>query len=367
MITRLFIKGYKSIRDQEIELESINILIGGNGVGKSNFISIFSLFRNIYEKNLQRYVLTKGGANGFLHFGKKITKEIDLKFFFGYKRRDGYVDEYNRFDLVLGEANDELFIVKSQTSFFNGAWHDRIWEQNVRESAFSSFKQNQAYYVNERLKEFDVYHFHDTGDSSPMKGISSLYDNRVLKRDGSNIAAFLYYLQEKHPKHFVRIERTIAQIAPFFDRFSLSPDRIKVDQIQLEWKEVGAPDSYFNAKHLSDGTLRFICLATLLMQPEPPKTIIIDEPELGLHPVAINKLAALIKKASKDVQIIISSQSVNLIDNFEAEDLIVADRSGSESIFRRLDKTELKQWLTEYTLGEMWEKNVIGGLPLNRI
>jgi predicted ATPase len=367
MITKVEINGYKSIKHQVIDLNSINILIGGNGVGKSNFISIFSLIRNIYERNLQRYVIDKGGADSFLHFGKKVTDAISLDFYFGEQGPNGAINEFNCFKIVLAEARDELFIVKTGTSFFNGIWHDRTYEENVRESEFSTINQGQAYWVNDRLKEFEVYHFHDTGDKSPMKGKSNIDDNFALRRDGSNIASFLYYLQVSHPKHFYRIERTIKSIAPFFDKFTLRPDRLNPNLIQLEWKEVGAVDGYFNANNLSDGTLRFICLATLLMQPEPPTTIIIDEPELGLHPVAVNKLAGLIKRAATEVQIIISSQSVNLVDNFGPEDLIVSDRKDNQSIFSRLNEESLTAWLKDYTLGEVWEKNVIGGLPLDRM
>lgn len=360
MITKLVIKGYKSIKEQAVDLGPINIVIGGNGVGKSNLISIFSLIRNLYERNLRGYVIQKGGADSFLYFGRKQTQAIDIEVYFGTVEKD-----INRFMVKLLESQDKLYIGYLRTAFFTGyqTWSTTEYENSVEESQFRDINTGQAYWVNDRLKEFDVYHFHDTGDNSPMKGFCNIDDNRSLKRDGSNIAAFLYYLQQKEAKHFFRIEKTIQSIAPFFEKFELAPDRLNERQIQLEWKESGSVDSYFNAYHLSDGTLRFICLATLLMQPHPPKTIIIDEPELGLHPVAINKLAGLIRKASNQAQIIISSQSVNLVDNFSPEDIVVADREHKQTIFKRLNKSDLKVWLDEYSLGEVWEKNIIGGQP----
>lgn len=364
MIERLVIKGYKSIKDQSVDLRNVNIFIGGNGVGKSNFISIFSLIRNLYEGNLEGYVIEKGGVDNLLYFGKKETQQIDLDFQFS-GNEEGV--NKNRFLINLKEAQDSLYIKYLATAFMPvSIWHEKEYERNVKESNFRNINNGQAYFVNDRLKEFEVYHFHDTGDNSPMKAKCNIDDNQRLKKDGSNIAAFLFYLKEKHPKHFLRIEKTIQSIAPFFDRFVLAPNRLKEDQIQLEWREVGAPDSYFNASNLSDGTLRFICLTTLLMQPNPPKTIIIDEPELGLHPFAINKLAGLIKKASKEVQLIVSSQSVNLIDNFEPEDIITADREGKATVFKHLELSDLKLWIQEYSLGEVWEKNIIGGQPFNR-
>lgn len=358
MITNLDIKGYKSIKEQKVVLKNINILIGGNGIGKSNFISAFTLMRSLYEKELQAYVLKKGGANALLYMGKKQTDEmtIDLAF-----QNGGYE---NRYIVNFQEAQDGLIIKKTQTAFwYNGEWKERTYDVNVKEATIKDATYSQAWYVKELMQQFMVYHFHDAGDKSPMKGFSPLHDNDALKYDGSNIAAYLYFLQEKYPKHFKRIEMSVKEVSPFFESFSLKPNRLNEETIRLEWKQKGAEDTYFNAYQLSDGTLRFICLATLLLQPTPPKTIIIDEPELGLHPQAINKLAALIKKTVDKSQIIISTQSVNLVDNFEPDNIIVVDMKEGASDFHRLDGKELEMWLDDYSLGEVWEKNVIGGQP----
>lgn len=359
MITRIKIEGYKSIRSQELELKPVNILLGGNGVGKSNFISVFSLIRNIYNQNLQNYVRAKGGADTFLHFGKKNTEKIHIDLTFGSISK-----ETNKYIVHLRESHDSLFISSTKTAFLPvSIWHYRDIENNQPESSLKDINDGQAYYLNRWLKEFDVYHFHDTGDKSPMKGTSNINDNRYLKNDGSNIAAFLYFLHQKHHKHFTRIEKTIQSVAPFFDRFVLEPSKLNEELIRLEWREKGAPETYFNAYHLSDGTLRFACLATLLLQPEPPQTIIIDEPELGLHPVAINKLASLVRNVSDKTQVIISTQSTNLIDNFGPEDVIVTDRTNEGSVFRRLNPADLDSWLQDYTLGDLWGKNIFGAQP----
>lgn len=359
MINEISIKGYKSIKELDLKLTPVNILLGANGVGKSNFISIFSLIRNIYNKNLQNYVQARGGANSLLHFGSKISSEIKVgvSFVNGINR--------NQFYVTLANGQDSLFIKEVKTAYWNSGWYPKIFEQNVLESDFQNINKGQAFFVNDLLKEFDVYHFHDTSDTSPMKKQADVNDNRRLRKDGSNLASFLYYLQQKEEKSFKRIERMIQSIAPYFECFNLEPNRLNVEKIKLEWKEKGASDSYFNAYYLSDGTLRFICLATLLMQPNPPSTIIIDEPELGLHPVAINKLASMIRKASSRTQVIVSTQSTNLIDNFDPDDIIVTDRGLGESgtTFRRLTKEELRGWLEEYTLGDLWGKNQFGAQP----
>jgi predicted ATPase len=335
MITSIKIQGYKSVKEQEVSIKKgTNILIGSNGVGKSNFLSIFPLLRSVFTNGLKEYVETKGGADSLLHFGKKITSEIDITIHF---------ENAVSYGVKLGIAQDSLTKKVESTSHWQ---NDKTTNIGVKIE-----------------EQFEVYHFHDTSETSSMKSKCNIDDNRKLKPDGSNIAAYLYYLKSVHPKHFKRIELTIQSIAPFFDHFVLEPSRLNNNVIQLEWREKGFPDAYFNAYNLSDGTLRFICLATLLMQPEPPKTIIIDEPELGLHPVAINKLASLIRKTSNKVQMIVSTQSINLIDNFEPEDIIVADRKDKSSTFRRLTSEELSDWVEEYTLGDMWGKNLFGAQP----
>lgn len=361
MIKEIDIEGFKSIRKQKVELSNINLLIGGNGIGKSNFVSLFTFVRQLYEGNLTNYVIRKGGADRLLFGGRKITRELALNITFANQRNEAF----NRFEVVLEEVDDRLLIKKLGTAFKSGMWHEQLFESDVWESRFRTINHGQAYWVNDLLKEFEVFHFHDTGDLSPMKKKCNIADNRGLRNDGSNLAAFLYYLKEKHPRNYRMIEMTIASIAPFFDGFALEPNRLNDEIIELEWREKGS-DSYYNASQLSDGTLRFIALTTLLLQPDKPKIIIIDEPELGLHPVAITKLAAMIRKAAKESQMVISTQSVNLVDQFEPEDIIVVERNEGASEFKRLNSQELNQWLEAYSLGEIWQKNIFGGQPLKR-
>lgn len=358
-INRIGIQGFKSICNQTVNLAPINILIGGNGIGKTNFISALELIRNIYDRQLQKYVIEHGGAGSLLHLGRKVTSDIGLDIEIESKEKNR-----NRYIVNLSESQDTLYISKTKTAFFNGVWHYQDCDANVLEATISTDRMGQAYYVGPLLNQFRVYHFHDTGAASPIKGVKPLNDNRFLYSDGSNIAPFLYYVKLTHPDVFDLIEKTIASVTPFFKAFYLEPDRINPEMIRLGWFHTMGGEQLFNDWQLSDGTLRFICLTALLLQPVPPDVIIIDEPELGLHPQAINKLSSMIKRASKKSQIIISTQSVGLVDNFAPEDIIVVDKQNASSVYRRLNSNELSQWLTEYSLGEIWEMNVFGGQPL---
>jgi len=216
-----------------------------------------------------------------------------------------------------------------------------------------------------RLGGWQLYHLHDTSLSSPMRKTAKVNDNEFLRPDGSNLAAFLYYLQERHQTSYSLIRRTIQRVTPFFDDFRLAPSRLKPDDIVLEWRHQNS-DQYFDADSFSDGTLRFIALATLFLQPKEflPSVILVDEPELGLHPYAIEMLAALIRQASEHAQVIVSTQSSLLLDHFDPEDVLVANRISGGTRIERLEPTQLRDWLKDYSLGQLWEKNEFAGRPL---
>lgn len=364
MINRLEIKGYKSIRQVEIDLSPINILIGANGVGKSNFVSFFELTNKIYEKELENYSMKKG-SEMLLHFGSKITPEMSGYIEFDHK--NGY-----KFTLEPTE-NGSLFIQKEQgtfdgkqgVQFYANGRVSKTFGSNLKESELkgTNDKRGVGWFVSKYLQSFKIYHFHDTSASSKLRTPSMITDNIRLREDGDNLPAFLYFLQKKHPKHFRRIEHVIRSISTYFEGFHLLPDRLNEDIIHLEWRAKNHADFPFNAHHFSDGTLRFIALATLLMQPNLPRTIIIDEPEIGLHPVAIQQLAGLIKKASAKSQIIVATQSVNFVNHFSPKDIITVDSKGSESEFDRPEEEALTHWLEEFTLGDLWLKNMIKAQP----
>jgi predicted ATPase len=360
----IIVEGYKSIASIEsLKLDAINVLIGPNGSGKSNFIGVFSFLHAIREGQLQDYVLKAGGADKILHFGSKVTKQLLIHISF----QKG-VNQY-RIELAASEA-DQLYST-SETVYF---WDKKRYPERAYEEALAPRGleagisdpggKKIADYVRSHLDRWRLYHFHDTSASSPMKKTADINDNRFLRPDGSNLAAFLYFLRKKHETSYSLIRRTVQRVAPFFDDFLLEPQRLNPDKIRLEWRHKGT-EAYFDASSLSDGTLRFMALTTLLLQPRDyrPSVILVDEPELGLHPYAITMLASLVKQASIDTQVIVSTQSSLLLDNFRPEDVLVADRVDGGTQLTRLDSTRLTKWLEEYTLGQLWEKNEIGGRP----
>ncbi|BDI28799.1 chromosome segregation protein SMC [Capsulimonas corticalis] len=333
-IEKISIKGFKSIASiEDLALGAVNIVIGPNGSGKSNFIGVFSFLHAIREGQLQDYVTRAGGADKILHFGAKTTEKIEINVTFQEAK--------NRYRLSLIPTVTDEFI----TSDVEMAEVDRT-----------------------HLDRWRIYHFHDTSTNAPIKKTSDVNDNRFLRADGANLAAFLYFLRLKHSGSYSLIRRSIQRVAPFFDDFMLEPQNLNPEKIRLEWRHKES-DAYFDVSSLSDGTLRFIALATLFLQPAEllPSVILVDEPELGLHPYAITMLASLVKQASVHAQVILSTQSPQLLDQFEPEDVLVAQRVDGGTQFTRLDAQRLGEWLDEYSLGQLWEKNEFGGRPGERI
>lgn len=360
-IYELDVRGFKSIREQKLQFAPLNVFIGGNGVGKSNLIGVFHLLRRVADQELQTYTGEAGGANSLLYFGRKTTEQLFIRTEF----RSG--KDANMYEFALVPTDEDRFVFKSENTYYrNMRKYDTSYIADAwaghSEARITDASGHVAKYVLGHLESYRIYHFHDTSASSPMKQTGNVADNRFLRPDAGNLAAFLYRLQQMQPDHFQNIEDTIRQVAPFFRHFKLEPSLLNPDKIRLEWEEIGS-DTYFGPSALSDGTLRFVCLATLLLQPSLPSLILIDEPELGLHPAAIQLLAGLLQSAATRTQLIVATQSVTLINQLEPEHVWVADREDGQSVFRHLKLADMSAWLEDYGLGELWEKNIIGGRP----
>lgn len=357
MLESIYVSGFRSILHVDLPIKNLNILIGQNGAGKSNFIELFRFLHELINQRLQVYTAVKGGADKLLHYGSRKTKDIDIHLLLS--------DAHYRINLIAAEG--DRLIIENEDAF--SAVYDRAGNldgESLSSGSTESGLVKNKYWISRTMREvlFDwrVYHFHDTSSEAPVKKLSDINDTDFLQPDAGNLAAFLWYMQQKSPKHYNRIVSTIQLVLPFFSAFVFRPNPYNEQKILLEWQD-NQSDMRFNAGDLSDGSLRFICLATLLLQPKLPSLILLDEPELGLHPTALALLAGLLKKAASRTQVIVSTQSVNLVNAFMPDDIIVVDRQEGHSTFRRLQTEPLNTWLTEYSLGDLWEKNVIGGAP----
>ena len=357
-LDRLDIRGFKSILALDgFEPHALNVLIGPNGSGKSNFIDLFHMLAYMAEGRLQVFVAQQDGPDALLFGGRKRTERIEAEFRFGA----------NAYHFSLVPAGRQLVFSRERTRFLRRTSDSRYLGSGHAESLLKDVDKARAEtfasYVRKAIAGWRVYHFHDTSATAPVRQAHQLRDNLLLKPDAGNLGAFLRRLRERYPNHFRQIVETVRLAAPFFGDFVYREDA--GDNVELEWFESSDPDTVLGPRQLSDGTLRFICLATLLLQPVElqPELILIDEPELGLHPYALTLLAEMLQHASDSRQIIASTQSADLVSELEPEDVVVVDRKEGASAFTRLDGDDLREWVQDYALGELWKMNVLGGRP----
>lgn len=365
-IKSITIKGFKSIGRLEVFRPSqVNILIGANGAGKSNFIGFFRMLSWCVASidQFQNFIADAGYASALLFEGSETTREMEWDLVL---ETDSGLNEYAA-RLVHG-SGDILFFAEEKVRFsrrnirtLNPNWI--LMGAGHKESKLYEFQNldSTVRTIYNLLRKVIVYQFHNTSPKAPIRNRWAVNDGRWLKENGNNLGSFLYRLYREYPHEYRRIVQHLRMILPFFDDFVLDVER---NFVLLRWKEKGSP-KIFDASLASDGMLRYIALVTLLSQPPQslPAVMFIDEPELGLHPSAIESLAGLIKTASRHCQLFISTQSPALVDMFEPEDIIVVEREGRASEFKHLSSTELERWLEEYSLSELWEKNIIGGQP----
>jgi predicted ATPase len=367
MLTNVRIKGFKSISDQLIDLGKINILIGANGAGKSNFISFFKMMNQMISGKLQLFIGISGGADSLLFYASKQTTQIKSEISFTDQKSSCLYTYKNQ--LIQTSQDTLIFNNESLLSLEPGNLSKNLWEASdsgYKESMLSENTENQlCQKFKQIMGQCKYFQFHDTSETAKIKRNVYINDNIELHSDAGNLAAILYTLKHVNTSYYKRIVSTLQQIMPFFGDFVLEKNKLNKHQIMLNWKE-SRSDLIFGPYQLSDGSLRVMALVTLLMQAEEdmPETIIIDEPELGLHPHAIETIVSLIRYASRYSQIIIATQSSEMLDYFDLDEIIITDRADQQTIFKRLDENKLKEWIKEYSMSELWRKNVIGGGPL---
>ncbi|MDR3361373.1 MAG: AAA family ATPase [Desulfovibrio sp.] len=368
-LRELHIKGFKSIdadAGQRIPLGDVTVLLGANGSGKSNLVSFFNMLNFMMTGALKPYV-DKHGVSRLLFYGPKQTESISFVLQF----EDGKALDTYSVRLSHG-LPDRLFISGEKVAFRKKdkeQAQEYFLESTNNESGLKNDNRKTSKVLYSLFSRIRAYQFHDTSDTAKIKDRGYVDDARYLRHDAGNLAAFLKMLKDDADfiKYYKRIVRHIQRVMPQFGDFDLEPIPGAKDYVRLNWKDSSGNDYLFDPQQISDGSLRFMALATLLLQPPDllPRFIVLDEPELGLHPAAIAELVGMVKIATKNSQVLLATQSTRLVDEFSPDELIVVERDEKLncSVFKKLDSEELSDWLNRYSLSELWEKNVLGGQP----
>lgn len=356
------LSGFKTIRElRDFKARPLNVMIGANGAGKSNFISFFRMlsWMTAGSGQLQDYLKqVAGGANALLFNGAERTPRLLCKLNFETERG------MNEYELRLSwAAGDRLIIAHERLRFSDPSipavapWTELgagQWESGLTRPSSPTVR-----FMLGAIQRLTVFQFHNTSPTAKMRQNWSEHDNLYLREDGGNIAPFLLGLRDRHPECFDRITHVVRLVSPLFSEFVLSPE---ANVVMLRWRERGT-DQLFAAHQAPDGWLRFVCLAALLLQPDPPPIILLDEPELGLHPYAVDLLAEVLSSVQTTSQIFLCTQSPVLVDRFDPEDIVVVERDENGTTFQRLESARLEDWLSEYSLGALWRKSVFAGGP----
>ena len=366
----LTVRGFKSIRElEDFEIRSLNILIGANGAGKSNLLSLFHMLERLSTDRLQLFIKDEGGPDALLFNGRRHTSGISVGLFFNNGR---YQYQFSLEPVAHEMAFTHEWLLPGVAEFIDliapgtspSVSDGTTWRGGYNEARLANIGRGDfVTYVLPDMKHWRLFHFQDMSSIAQVRLSSAVRDNLSLKPDAGNLGPFLRYLHEQYPDHYRRIVEVVRLATPFFGDFVYRKDI--GENMELEWFHGGDNDTVLGPRQISDGTLRFICLATLLLQPAQlqPELILIDEPELGLHPFALTLLAEMLQQASDTRQIIVSTQSADLVSELNPEDVVVVNRKDGESTFKRLDGDELSGWLEDYALGDLWKMNIFGGRP----
>lgn len=371
-LSRIRIEGFRSLRDVTLTPGRVTVLIGPNGAGKSNLVGALRLLHVLVRRSLQRSVAEAGGASRLLHFGPKVTPTLSLSVNFVRGGRGG------SYAVTLApDATDGLYVQSEVARGSSQRGAETVSSElaaDVRESRLAvvgigptNVAAREAYLCVSRL---GLLHVHDTSERSALRQNGHVADTSYLRPDGGNLAAVLYHLAVSTSPDaraaWRRIESLIQRVAPYVKTLEpelLNPEAPERSAVRLRWTD--QRDHRFDVADLSDGTLRALALFTALAQPAStlPAFLCIDEPELGLHPAAISLLVELIRSVSDRCQVMLATQSPALLDHFAPEEVVVVEQHDGETSLRRLDAEALKEWLEDYTLSELYDKNVLGGRP----
>ena len=371
IIESIRIRGFRSLADVELSgLGPATVLIGPNGSGKSNVLRFLDMLHNMLRfQRLGRFVERQGGASDQLFGGSELTDQIEAEL--TMKADEGLYDY--RFTLEYAHPDrfyfsEEAFRHRRGEHSSGTRWQDLGSEHReanlvlaAQSEEFPHLDKVAARQIIKTVRRSGVFQFHNTDDRSHFKRRWLIANRNGLRSNGGNLAPVLYRMEREDQRRYARICRYIGRILPGFDHFDIEESD---GRVELSWQSDWS-DHSFGAHLTSDGSLRTFALVTLLNMPTDmlPDVVLLDEPELGLHPSAVTLIGGMISSLSARKQVIVATQSPLLVDSFELDEIRVLELRNGRTEVLHYDPAEYERWLEDYSTGELWQRNLLGGHP----
>ena len=380
---RIRVQGFRRLRDVDLKLRPLNVLIGANGSGKTSLLDVFSLLSASARGELKRSIRDIGGIDS------NLTVLRDFK---GYKThlagfeldRRGCGDQIVTYVISLSPKGNTYQIPEESLTHTDDTialfrpYIDKVqgdviyYEQGDKLSPISEFRQDefesalsQAPRVSRETMAFQAslasvthYHVLDVSSRAPVRLPQQLREAKLPGQNGEDLAACLYWMRETDPDRFETIEDTLRVAFPSFERLNFPP--VAAGLLAITWKERDVKHPFF-MHQLSEGTLRFLWLVTLLYSPGLTEVTLLDEPEVSLHPELLSVLAGCLREASQRTQLIVATHADRLVRFLTPEEVVVLDMEDGATTATRADELDLGAWLSEYTLDQVWQNGRMGG------
>jgi predicted ATPase len=379
------VQNYRSLVDVRLALRDLTVVIGPNGAGKTAFLELFQLLQYASEQGLSRFLESQGGFQSILSHQRNASRTPRLTVETGINvqseqsdapmnyrfelvgRQVGYAIDFERLEWQYDLCADKpyRYIEAHQDQFYyadppSGRMIEPDWDYDRQELALAQVPKMHRWPETLRtmLAGTRHYSFLDVSPRAVVRLPQSLTPATRPGPNGESLYSALFNLRSLHHDIYERIELLLEQGFPDFERLDFQV--VGAGQVTLTWYERGDRDPFYPGQ-LSEGTLRFLWLITALLAPPAPPLLLIDEPEVSLHPELLKLLAALLQDASAGSQIVVATHSPDLIRWLEPSEVLIADKEEGETRFTWADALDLDEWLTEYTLRDLWLMGNLGG------
>jgi predicted ATPase len=373
------VKGFRRLQHTELEMRALIVMIGANGSGKTSFLDILSMLAASASGNLRNILQLKGGLNEILTRGRAQELEIAISM----KVPDA---EPLRYSLALSpkglsyEVRDETLTQQRKLNksepfkyieshgldikyFQEGSGLLRPnWEHNPLETSLSQVPKmyREPENLRKSLASCTYYGALDVSEKSPIRLPQAMRPAKLPGASGEDLVSCLYDLRETDQYRFEMVENIISAAFPDFERLNFPP--VAAGTISMTWTDRNFPQPIY-VHELSEGTLRFLWLVTLLQSQSLTTVTLLDEPEVSLHPDLLRHLAYLMREASKHTQLIVATHSDRLIRFLNPHEVLICDLEEGEAKMTWADSLNLDKWLEDYSLDQIWSMNVMGGRP----